>query len=253
MTATTSSSTSTKMLTPLSMMANAESDQYYNADSDQQFRLKKINYLDEYLEREVSQRKSLYEKYYKACNGLDAASTGVGVIGLGLEITGTALIGTGIGAVPGIVLNIVGGFSIVSNLIFSTIRRRCAIKAGKHEAIMHIATAKLVTIHGRVSSALNDCNVSDSEFNDIVHEVADYTRMKEAIRKNSKESESLTGNVVDEETKQKLLAFSRRGPVGVDVEPTAAEASRASNRTRKFDDNDEHQPNSSRRHVTSHL
>ena len=50
---TTTSSTSTKMLTPLSLMANAESDQYYNADSDQQFRLKKINYLDEYLEREA--------------------------------------------------------------------------------------------------------------------------------------------------------------------------------------------------------
>ena len=42
---------------------------------------------------------------------------------------------------------------------------RCSAKAAKHNAVFVLASAKLNTVHSHISKALEDCNISDDEYN----------------------------------------------------------------------------------------
>ena len=45
-----------------------------------------------------------------------------------------------------------------------------------------LAIAKLNTVHGHISKAVEDCHVSDEEYKLILDEVEKYRTMKEEIR-----------------------------------------------------------------------
>ena len=61
-----------------------------------------------------------------------------------------------------------------------------------------LAIAKLNTVHGHISKAVEDCHVSDEEYKLILDEVEKYRTMKEEIR----HKHTLTaGGMIDEETK----------------------------------------------------
>jgi hypothetical protein len=111
---------------------------------------------------------------------------------------GTGLLASGVGVVPGLVLE--GGYRSCEAAWTSwgvAANRWCSAKAAKHEAIRILALAKLNTVHSHISKALEDCNVSDDEFKFFLEEVDKFHAMKEEIRK-----KTFTGSsVLDEETK----------------------------------------------------
>jgi hypothetical protein len=110
---------------------------------------------------------------------------------------GTGLLASGVGVVPGLVLEGVTGAARLLDVVGVAANRWCSAKAAKHEAIRILALAKLNTVHSHISKALEDCNVSDDEFKFFLEEVDKFHAMKEEIRK-----KTFTGSsVLDEETK----------------------------------------------------
>ena len=83
--------------------------------------------------------------------------------------------------------------------------RRCAVKAAKHEAVRVLAASKLNSVHSHISKALEDCQISDSEYKLVLDEVEKYRTMKAELRRKS----AAVGNVVDEETKNSLIQRGR--------------------------------------------
>ena len=63
-----------------------------------------------------------------------------------------------------------------------------------------LAIAKLNTVNGHISKAVEDCDVSDDEYKLILDEVEKYRTMKAEIR----HKHTLTaGGMIDEETKKR--------------------------------------------------
>ena len=57
--------------------------------------------------------------------------------------------------------------------------RKCSVKAAKHEAVRVLASSKLNTVHSHISKALEDCNISDEEYELVLEDVEKYRVMKE--------------------------------------------------------------------------
>src|SRR5688572_28121363 len=79
----------------------------------QNFRLQKIGELEGYLRSEVEFRSALFKKYSRAVNMINGASASCAVFGLGAGAGGAALLATGVGLVPGIILEV---FAVLSGL-----------------------------------------------------------------------------------------------------------------------------------------
>ena len=85
------------------------------------------------------------------------------------------------------------------------VSRHCSSKAAKHEVVRVLAIAKLNTVHGHISKALEDCHVSDDEYKLILDKVEKYRTTKEEIR----HKRTLTaGGMIDDKKKNGLI---RRG------------------------------------------
>jgi hypothetical protein len=129
-------------------------------------------------------------------------------IGRGCVVTGavgTALLASGAGVGPGLVLEGITGVVGLLDVACLAASRRCSAKAAKHEAIRILALAKLNTVHSHTSKTLEDGSISDGEYKLILDEPDKYDAMKEEIRK-----KTATGSpVLDEETKNELLKRGR--------------------------------------------
>jgi len=77
----------------------------------QQFRLQKIGELEVFLRSEVERRSRLHKKYRRAVNAFDSTSAALGLICVGTGSVGAGLLASGIGFVPGLVLEVVTGFA----------------------------------------------------------------------------------------------------------------------------------------------
>jgi hypothetical protein len=150
-------------------------------------------------------RSRLHKKYQRAVNGLDGACAALGLVFVGAGAVGTGLLASGVGFIPGLVIEGVTGVAGLLDVAGVAISRRCSAKAAKHEAIRILASAKLNTVHSHISKALEDCEISDDEYKLILEEVDKYRAMKEDIRKKM----AAGSPVLDEETKNELLKRGR--------------------------------------------
>jgi hypothetical protein len=75
---------------------------------------------------------------------------------VGTGAVGTGLLASGVGFVPGLVLEGVTGVAGLLDVAGLAVSRRCSAKAAKHEAIRILASAKLNTVHSHISKALED-------------------------------------------------------------------------------------------------
>ena len=171
----------------------------------QQFRLQKIGELEAFLRSEIEGRSRLHKKYQRAVNGLDGACAALGLVFVGTGAVGTGLLASGVGFIPGLVIEGVTGVAGLLDVAVVAVSRRCSAKAAKHEAIRILASAKLNTVHSHISKALEDCEISDDEYKLILDEVDKYRAMKEEIRKKM----AASSPVLDEETKNELLKRGR--------------------------------------------
>jgi len=99
------------------------------------FRLQKISELETFLRAEVEQRGLLHKKYSRAVNALDGTCAALGVSCVTTGTVGAGLLASGIGLVPGLVLEAitaVAGLLDVSSVVVSS---RCSSKVAKYEAV----------------------------------------------------------------------------------------------------------------------
>ena len=172
----------------------------------QTFRLQKIGELETFLRSEVEFRSALFKKYRRAVNIVNGASASCAVFGLSAGTSGLALIVTGIGVVPGLILE---AFALTSSLVDiagAAIGRKFSAKAAKHEAIRVLASSKLNTIHSHVLKAMEDNLISEEEYKLILEEIEKYRAMKDEIR--SKSVRMVEGSV-SEDLKKELIKEGR--------------------------------------------
>ena len=145
------------------------------------FRLNKITDIQNLLENNIRDRRSLNKKYSKASKVLNAmeislttASIGMGSVGIGLFVTVVAApiaLGLEVTAI------VTGGSSILCKLI----NKKLIKKAQKHKEIKILSEAKLNTILDLISKAISDNKISDEEFSLILNEFVKFQDMKERI------------------------------------------------------------------------
>ena len=78
-----------------------------------------------------------------------------------------------------------GGLGVVISLLTVTTRkfsRSQMVKQGKHDAIMLLAQSKLDSIADIISQAMQDGDISPTEFHKVLQEVEKYRKLKADIR-----------------------------------------------------------------------
>ena len=155
-------------------------------DESQQYRLQKIDELEHFLRDEVTSRAKLAKQFKRRANAVNISSTTVVTVITTLEIGAVATLSTGIGAPIGIGLASAGIFLGIASAILHKTQKVFDSKAKKHDNIKTLAEAKLDSISGLVSKAIEDANVSHQEYQLILKEVEHYRSLKEQIRTKSK-------------------------------------------------------------------
>ena len=148
----------------------------------QDFRMQKANEIAAALNAEVAHYRGVAKKYRRAKKIVNWSATGTGLLSAACSTAsfGSALSVIGIpAAIP---LGGVGGtFALASSgLIF--VSKKLDSKIKKHHEIATLAIAKRDTVNRLQSKALNDNQISDSEFQLIMAEFSQYNVLKEAVR-----------------------------------------------------------------------
>lgn len=175
-----------------------------------EYRLSQCDDIKKLFESERDKRASLYKKYRRAVNVVDAIDTSLMCTGMACGTGGVALLATGVAAPIGVGL---GTTAIACNLLgvcSKYVARKLGIKAKKHGTICTLAESKLNTIADHVSAALADGSISAPEFKLIMGEVSKYQHMKAQVRLGAKHSEAgVTMSQIAEDEKNALIALGR--------------------------------------------
>ena len=148
--------------------------------------LKKIDEIQEMLIAERDKRNELSTKCNRGVNIIGVIDNCLGVIAIGLVITGVGLLST-IVAAPSVIG--IEAISIVMGLLRVVGNRaikNMSLKIEKHEKIAMLAVSSLSTMSSFISKALSDGSISDEEFSLILLEFKTFTRMKQDLREKSK-------------------------------------------------------------------
>ena len=71
----------------------------------------------------------------------------------------------------GLVLEGITRAAVLLDVAGVAVSRHYSTKAAKHEVVRVLAIAKLNTVHGHISTAVENCRVSDDEYKLILDEV----------------------------------------------------------------------------------
>jgi hypothetical protein len=157
-----------------------------NEDTTVNFRLHHITKIQKDLQDELSNYSRCRRRYNSAFNTLSNVHSVVSFGTIATSATGLGLIASGIGAIAGIVLEGVSvGFglgSLVSDIFLKKINK----KLQKHTAISQLANSKITSIQKLISTALEDGNISDSEFKQIIDNYENYQTQKQSIQSKMK-------------------------------------------------------------------
>ena len=152
------------------------------------YRLSKITEIQTEFERERDTRATLSTKYNRSVKIISGVDDVLGVATMGLAISGIGVLSTVVAAPVVIVLEAIAVVAIVLRFIGGRVNKKLALKAEKHEKIKTLAEAKLNTISGYISKALEDDHISGEEYSLILSERVKFNEMKEEIRSKIKVS-----------------------------------------------------------------
>lgn len=162
------------------------------------YRLKKINEIEAYLENQSENRRHISKKYHRANKIISSADGTLSAATIGLGIGGVALLTTVVAAPVVLIMesaSIGTGFLCV---LAKYANKKLKAKEEKHKQIHVLAESKLNTIHSHVSKAITDGHISDEEFRLILEEAEKYRLMKEDIQKK-------TGKKIKDSEKDSLI------------------------------------------------
>ena len=144
-------------------------------EDGQNYRLQKISEIERTLINERDMRKSLYKKYKRSINITDGVDTGLisaSVILAGVGITVPIMLPLEIAAV------VCGCMGVCVKLV----RRKLMSKTQKHYEIKTLGGSKLNSIKDLISKALQDGQISESEFKMVLCELEKYNDLKDKAR-----------------------------------------------------------------------
>ena len=144
-------------------------------EDGQNYRLQKISEIERTLINERDMRKSLYKKYKRCINITDGVDTGLisaSVILAGVGITVPIMLPLEIAAV------VCGCMGVCVKLV----RRKLMSKTQKHYKIKTLGESKLNSIKDLISKALQDGEISESEFKMVLCELEKYNNLKDKAR-----------------------------------------------------------------------
>ena len=113
-----------------------------------------------------------------------SVSTGITVLGISSVIALT----TGVGLPVSIVFAATGGLLGLGAVVAHKVQKILNSKVKRHDKIKTLAEAKLDTISGLVSKAVEDTKISDQEYQFLLLEVKNYRKLKNAIQTKSKKA-----------------------------------------------------------------
>ena len=175
-------------------------------DTDSQsYRLGKIDQIECFLRDEASYRDKLVKRCKRRATGLAISHnlilSAIATLEVGSVISLTTVIGTPVS----IALTGAGLFLGLGSVVTNKSQKIMMSKIKKHDKIKTLAEAKLDTISGLVSKAVEDTEISDQEYQFILKEVENYRKLKEQIRTKSKS----VINQISTEQRETLLAQGR--------------------------------------------
>ena len=151
---------------------------------NQEFRLKKINEIRNYLNEEINQNELVSKKHKKACRFLNYIDHSLIVIS---AITGCVSVSdfTSLVGIPTKIMS--SGLKICAEEIKKNggIKKYKSIikkKKKKHDKIVLLAKSKVSSIEVLISKALTDSNISHEEFVLINNVLKEFYDMKEEIK-----------------------------------------------------------------------
>lgn len=152
-------------------------------EPDQNFRLKQIREIRDFLEKEVETRGRLRRRYKSLYNTAYYVNMGSSLTAVGASTTAAISITTVIGSIAALPLGIVAITTGVLGVISSKVSKVLLKKTEKHERIKLIAASKLSSVNNLVSRALSDGKISDEEFQVILNESESYRDHKSQVRR----------------------------------------------------------------------
>jgi len=173
---------------------------------DQTYRLKKIDEMEKFLRAEVAQRDGLSKRCKRRATVMTISDSSVIAAITALEIGSVVTLTTGIGAPISIALATAGLVLGVSSAIIHKTQKIFDSKSKKHEKIKILAEAKLDSISGLFSKAVEDANISHEEYQFILKEIEHYRTLKEQIRTKSKR----VVDTITTEQREAILAQGRK-------------------------------------------
>lgn len=167
------------------------------------FRLQKINEINTYFEKEIEHYREVLSKYKRAESVIGAlnitSNIGSVVLGIGtISLISLSILQPIVFSLEGVAI----GIGCASSILFGVLHNRFIHKIEKHEAIYTCAVTKLNTIHDIISKALEDGKIDTEEFKLLLAEKDKYICLKNAIRKQSLNSEQ---KINIEEIKKEFL------------------------------------------------
>ena len=175
-------------------------------DDKQIYRLSKINEMEKFLRDEISSRDKLAKQFKRRAITATISDTAVITTITGLEIGSIITIATGVGAPVGIALAASGVALGISSIIAQKLQKLFDSKSKKHEKIKVLAEAKLDSISGLVSKAVEDSTISHQEFQFILTEIEHYRNLKKEIRMKSKR----VADAITTEQREAILAQGKK-------------------------------------------
>ena len=157
-------------------------DQTQKGESTINFRLQKSSEVLQNLEKEIRHYEEVRKKYNRARGICAKISVSGGFVSVLLSASGLGTSLTGVGAIVGIPLGVVGGFFGVFSIGFGIVSKNLSSKVSKHEQTVAIAKSKLNTITDLVSKAMKDNVISDQEFSIILAELEKFQKLKQEVR-----------------------------------------------------------------------
>ena len=152
----------------------------------QTYRLKKLTEIETFLLDESEARR--WEAKKKKRLNMATRIVDTGLI-TSAAITGGASIPAFASSISLPVCAALGGFGVVLSLLTVAIRkfsRGLTMKQGKHDAIMLLAQSKLDSLTDIISQAMQDGDISLTEFHKVLQEVEKYCKIKTDIRNRTK-------------------------------------------------------------------
>ncbi|KAJ7369420.1 hypothetical protein OS493_039113 [Desmophyllum pertusum] len=148
------------------------------------FRLTEISEIEKKIADEAEHYRLVLKKYKKARKVIHYSVVSLGAVSAALSSGAVATSLSGVGIVIGAPLAGIAALSGFASTGLSAINKKLERKSNKHTKIQALALAKHDSIKSFVSTALENNNVSDTEFKQITREMQKYREIKETLCSN---------------------------------------------------------------------